>query len=211
MKKAIATSPNNADAQRFYSVLLTVLGRHDEAIAEMETARQLDPLSLITNALKGQSFFYAGRDREAIDQLNKTLEIEPNFWIARLMLARVYIGQNRFDEAVTEANKAGEFSGGNSEAVSLAGYALAKSERRDTALAMLEELKSRSNQRYVPAYNVAMIYNGLGEREAALNQLEKAFQERDARMMLLKVEPKWNDLRSEPRFIALMKRLNFEE
>jgi tetratricopeptide (TPR) repeat protein len=211
LKKAIEINPNNSDAHRFYAVLLTVLGRPDEALAEMETARQLDPLSLITNALKGQSFFYAGRDAEAIDQSNKTLEIEPNFWIAHIMLARVYIRQNRFDEAFAEAKKAGEFSGGNSEAVSLAAYALAKAERRDEALATLEELKSRSNERYVPSYNFAMIYNGFGMREEALNQLEKAFTERDARMILLKVEPKWNNLRSEPRFIALIKQMNFEK
>ncbi len=210
LKKAIAISPNNADAHRFYSVLLTVLGRYDEALSEMETARQLDPLSLVSNALKGQSLFYAGRDAEAVDQLNKTLEIEPNFWIAHIILARVYIRQKRFDEAFAEAKKAGEFSGGNSEAVSLAGYAMAKAERRDEALAMLEELNSRANQRYVPSYNVAMIYNGLGEREEALNQLEKAFKERDARMMLLKVEPKWNNLRSEPRFVEIIKRMNLE-
>jgi len=210
LKKAIEINPNNSDAHRFYAVLLTVLGRHDEALSEMETARQLDPLSLIGNALKGQSFFYAGRDAEAIEQSNKTLEIEPNFWIAHIMLARVYIRQNRFDEAVAAAKKAGEFSGGNSEAVSLAAYALAKSGRRDAALTILEELKSRSNERYVPSYNVAMIYNGLGETEEAINHLEKAFKDHDARMILLKVEPKWNNLRTEPRFIELMRRMNFE-
>ena len=210
LKKAIALNPNNSDAHRFYAVLLTVSGRGDESISEMETAKQLDPLSLVVNALKAQAFFYAGRDAEAIEQANKTLEIEPNFWIAHLMLARVYINQNKFDEAVTEAKKAAEFSGGNSEAVSLAAYALAKSGRRDEALAMLEELKSRSNQRYVPSYNLAMIYNGLGSREEALNNLEKAFAEKDARLVLLKVEPKWNNLRNEPRFIELMRRMNFQ-
>lgn len=210
LKKAIAISPNNSDAHRFYGVLLTVLGRHDEALKEMETARELDPLSLITNALKGQSFFYAGRDAEAIDQLNKTLEIEPNFWIARVVLARVFIRQERFDEAVVEAKKAGEFSGGNSEAVSLAGYALAESGKSDEARLLLGELKSRSNQRYVPAYNIAMIYNGLSETNEALNRLEKALEDYDARMMLINIDPKWDNLRSEPRFVSLLKRMNFE-
>jgi serine/threonine-protein kinase len=211
LKQAIAINPNNPDAHRFYAVLLTILGRPNEALSEMETARQLDPLSLIVNALKGQTLFYAGRDAEAIDQSNKTLEIEPNFWIAHIMLARVYIRQNKFDEAVTEAKKAGEFSGGNSEASSLAGYALAKAGRRDAALATLEELKSTSNQRYVPAYNIAMIHNGLDQTDEALNLLEKAFQTRDARMILLKVDPKWNNLRSDARFVDLMRRMNFEQ
>lgn len=210
MKKAIAFSPNSPDAHRFYAVLLTALGRSDEALLEMETARQLDPLSLIVNSLKGQIFFYAERDAEAINQLQKTFEIDPNFWIAHLMLARVFIRQNRFDEAIAEAKKAEQFSGGNSEAVSLGSYALAKSGRRDEAVALLEELKSRSIHRYIPAYNIALIYNGLDEREQSLVQLEKAFKDRDARMILLKVEPKWDNLRTEPRFVDLIKRMRFE-
>ena len=208
LKKAIALNPNNADAHRFYGVLLTVLGRSDEALNEMELARKLDPLSLIVNALKAQAFFYANRDAEAIEQANKTLEIEPNFWIAHIMLTRIYIRQNRFDEAIAEAKKAVQFSGGNSEAVSLEAYALAKSGKRDESLKLLEELKS--NGRYVPSYNLAMIFNGLDNREEVLNNLEKAFAEKDARMILLKIEPKWNDFRNEPRFIELMRRINFE-
>ena len=208
LKKAIALNPNNADAHRFYAVLLTSLGRGDESINEMESARKLDPLSLVINALKAQSFFYAERDAEAAEQANKTLEIEPNFWIAHIMLARIYIRQNKFDEAINEAKKAVQFSGGNSEAVSLEAYALAKSGKRDESLKLLEELKS--NGRYVPSYNLAMIYNGLDNREESLNNLEKAFAEKDARLILLKVEPKWNNLRNEPRFTELMRRMNFE-
>ena len=208
LKKAIASNPNNADAHRFYAVLLTSLGRGEESINEIEIARKLDPLSLIINALKAQSFFYAERDAEAIEQANKTLEIEPNFWIAHIMLARIYIRQNRFDEAINEAKKAEQFSGGNSEAVSLEAYALAKSGRRDESFELLEDLKS--NGRYVPSYNLAMIYNGLDNREETLTNLEKAFAEKDARLILLKVEPKWNNLRNEPRFIELMRRMNFE-
>ena len=209
LKKAIALNPNNADAHRFYGVLLTVLGRSDEALNEMELARKLDPLSLIVNALKAQAFFYANRDAEAIEQANKTLEIEPNFWIAHIMLTRIYIRRNRFDEAIAEAQKAVQFSGGNSEAVSLEAYALAKSGKRDESLKLLEELKS--NGRYVPSYNLAMIFNGLDNREEVLNNLEKAFTEKDARLILLKVEPKWNNLRNEQRFVELMRQMNFEK
>lgn len=209
LKKAIALKPNNADAHRFYAVLLTATGRADESLAEMELARQLDPLSLIVNALKTQAFFYAGRDAEATEQANKTLEIEPNFWIAHIMLTRIYIRQNRFDEAVAAARKAFEFSGGNSEALSLEGYALAKSGRTVEARATLEKLKSTTHQKYVPAYNIALIENALGNREEALNQLEKALKDHDARMILLKVEPKWDNLRNEPRFNKLMRQMNF--
>ena len=210
LKKAIAADPNNPDAHRFYAVLLTVTGRGDESLAQMEKARELDPLSLIVNALKSQAFFYAGRDPEAIDQARKTLEIEPNFWIAHLMLARVFIRQNKLDDAVASARRAEEFSGGNSEAISLVAYALAKGGRREEALSELEKLKSRGAERYVPAYNLATIQNGLGRRDEAIQLLEEALQTRDARMILLKVDPKWDDLRSDPRFIDLMRRVNFE-
>ena len=210
LERAIAIDPNNPDAHRFYAVLLTVTGRGDESLVQMERARELDPLSLIVNALKSQAYFFAGRDVEAIDQARKTLEIEPNFWIAHLMLSRVYIRQNKLDEAAASARRAEQFSGGNSEAISLVAYALAKSGRRDEAVSELEKLKSRAAERYVPAYNLAMIHNGLGQPDQAIQLLEEALKTRDARMILLKVDPKWDELRSDPRFIDLMRRTNFE-
>lgn len=209
LKNAIAIDPNNADAHRFYAVLLTALGRSDESLREIETARQLDPLSLIFNALKAQSLFFAGRDAEAIEQANKTLEIEPDFWVARIMLARAYIRQNEFDSAIKEAEKAAASSGGNSEAASLTGYAMARSGRRDEAASILKDLETNSNQRYVPSYNIAMIYNGLGDRLNALLYLRKALSERDARIILLKVEPKWDEVRSEPQFVEIISTIGF--
>ena len=209
MRKAIELDPNNADAHRGLSILLTALGRHDEAISEMRAARELDPLSLPTNALEAQTLHYAGRDAEAVDRLNKSFEIDPNFWIARLMLARIHIGQGRFADALGDLNTA-KASINNSEVTSLTGYALAKSGRREEALKVLSDLKSRTDQSYSPSYNIAMIYNGLGDREAALTWLEDAVERRDVRLLLLKVEHKWDPLRSEPRFATIMKRLGFE-
>ena len=210
LKKAIETDPNNPDAHRFYGVLLTVTGRGDESVAELEKARELDPLSLIVNALKSQALFFHNRDPEALDQADKTLEIEPNFWIAHLMRSRILIRQGKLVEAVEAAKRAETFSGGNSEAVSLSAYALAKSGRREEAVAILEMLKSKAAVGYVPAYNLATIYNGLGRREEALQQLDAAVQSRDGRMILLKVDPKWDDIRSDPRFADVMRRSNFQ-
>ena len=210
LKRAIETDPNNPDAHRFYGVLLTVTGRGDESVSELEIARELDPLSLIVNALKSQAFFFNNRDAEALDQADKTLEIEPNFWIAHLMRSRILIRQGKLVEAVEAAKRAETFSGGNSEAVSLSAYALAKSGRRDEAVAILEILKSKAAVGYVPAYNLATIYNGLGRREEALQQLEAAVQSRDGRMILLKVDPKWDDIRSDPRFADVLRRSHFQ-
>ena len=209
MRKAIALDPNNSDAHRGLSILLTVTGRHDEAISEMRAARALDPLSLQTNALEAQALYYGGRDDEAIDRLNKTFEIAPNFWIARLMLARIYIGHERWNDALAELDKARTASGGNSESISLAAYALARSGRIDEARKMIDELKKPADQNYMPSYNIAIAYNGLGDKEQALHWLEDAAERRDVRMTLLKVEHKWDNLRSDERFISIMRRVGF--
>jgi serine/threonine-protein kinase len=211
LKRAVELAPNNSDAHRAYGHLFSLSGRHDEAISEIKLARELDPLTLITNALEGQFLFYAGRDTEAIERLQKTLELDPNFWIAHNVLARVYIHQKRYREAIAELYKAIEASAGNStEPVTQLGYALAKSGSRERARATLAELKSLAAERFVPAYSFAMIYNGLGEREEALNYLEKSFEQREVQLSFIKIDTRWDEFRSEPRFVDLMKRMNFE-
>lgn len=208
-KTALQLSANNPDAHRGYSVLMTCLGRNDEAISHMARARELDPLSLVTNSLEGQTLFYAGRYEEALDRLGKTLEVQPNFWVAHVMLARIYIQQKKYDAAIVEAEKARQFSNGHSEPISLAGYARARSGQIDASLKDLETLKSMQAQGLAADYNTAMLYNGLGKTDDALLALEKAFKAHDVRLILLKVDPKWDNLRAEPRFAELMKQMNF--
>ncbi|MCY7347508.1 MAG: tetratricopeptide repeat protein [Pyrinomonadaceae bacterium] len=210
LKRAIELAPNNSDARRAYAHLLSNSGRHDEALLEIKRARELDPLTLITGALEGQFLFYAGRDAEAFDRYQKTLEIEPNFWIAHNGLGRIYIRQERYPEAVAALTKAIELSGGSPEPITQLGYALAKSGNRERARATIEELKSFAAEKYIPAYNFALIYNGLGEREEALNYLEKSLQEREVQMSFIKIDTRWDDFRAESRFIELMRRMNFE-
>jgi tetratricopeptide (TPR) repeat protein len=209
-KKALELDPNGSEAHRGYAHLLSNVGRHDEAVAQMQRARELDPLSLIIGALEGQTLFYAGRYGEAAERLNKTFEIDPTFWVAHINLAKIHIEQKRLDAAVAELQKAREFSGGNTEAASLLGYALAKAGRREESLSTLDELKSMVNRRYVPPYNIALVYNGLGETDEAFDWLERGFREHDVRMTLLKIDPKWNNLRNERRFVELMRVMNFE-
>jgi len=210
LKRAIELAPNNSDAHRAYAHFLSNLGRHDEAIAEGRRARELDPLSLITNALEGQFLFYAGRADEAIARYDKTLEIEPNFLTAHSHLGRVYTHQGRYTEAIAALTKAKELSAGSTEPVMQLGYALAKSGNREQAQATLADLKSLAAKRHVPAYNFAMIYNGLSEEGEALNYLEKSFEEREVQLTFIKVDTRWDELRAEPRFFDLMRRMNFE-
>lgn len=208
-RNALGSSPNNADAHRGLSILLTCLGRHDEAIAEMAQARKLDPLSVITAALEGQTFFYAGRYDQAIDSLNKAFELDPNFWVAHIQMARIHIQQNDFAAAIEEADKARQFSGGNSESISLAGYAAARSGSPQRAVEAIKTLQALAEQRLITNYNTALVYNGLGKADDAINALEQAVRARDVRLILLRVDPKWNNLRSDSRFAALMDQMNF--
>ncbi|MDQ3131195.1 MAG: winged helix-turn-helix domain-containing protein [Acidobacteriota bacterium] len=209
-QRAIELDPNNATAHFFYAHLNSNLGRHAEALTMVKRARELDPLSLITNSAEGQFLFFAGQPDEAVYRLNKTLELDPNFWHTHLVLSMIYAEKEMFAEAVTEAEKAAQVSGKNSQALAIKGYALAKSGDLAEARILLYELQKLSAIRYVPSYNFAIIYNALGETETALDYLEKAFAEKNVLMVFLKVDPKWNNLRNKPRFIELMRRMNFQ-
>ena len=207
--RALELNPNSAEAHFGYAHLLSNTGRHEQALAEIELSRELDPVSLVTNALEGQILFFAGRSDDSLDRLNKTIDLNPNFWLSHLFISRVYTEKGMHAKAVAAAKKAGELSG-NSQSEAYHAYALAKWGKLEEARTVLDELLKLSTERYVPPYNFAVVYNGLGESDKALDYLEKGFAEKDVRMVFLKVEPKWNNLRSEPRFIDLMKRMNFE-
>jgi len=210
LKQAIELAPNNSDAHRAYAHLLSNTGRHDEAVTEGRRARELDPLSLITNTLEAHFLFHAGRESEAVARYTKTLEIEPNFWIAHSGLGRVYISQGQYAEAIAELNKAREFSRGSTEPITQLGYALAKSGNREQAQAIIAELKSLAAENFVPAYSFAVIYNGLGEKDEALNYLEKSFQEREVQISFVKIDTRWDEFRTNPRFVEIIKRMNLE-
>jgi DNA-binding winged helix-turn-helix (wHTH) protein/TolB-like protein len=191
-----------------YAQLLSITGRHAEAVAEAKRARELSPLDLFANAMEGQTLLHAGRTDEALDKLLKTSELEPNFFMPHLFASSAYIEKGMYAEAISEARREKELLGVNT--IPFGAYALAKSGKPAEARAVLNELLKLSTTRYVPPYNIALIYDGLGERDKALAWLERAYSERDTKMTFLKVEPKWNTLRSEPRFISILKRMRLE-
>jgi DNA-binding winged helix-turn-helix (wHTH) protein/TolB-like protein/Tfp pilus assembly protein PilF len=209
-QRALELDPNSADTHQFYAHLLSNTGRHTEALAEIKRARELDPLNLRINALEGLFLLHAGQTDAAIAKLQKTLELDPNYRLAVMFSARAYIEKGMFAEAIAATNKAREISAVSSEPIAYGTYALAKLGKITEARAALDELLKSSTTKYVPPHNIALIYNALGESSKALDYLEKAFAEKDVRMVWLKVEPKWNNLRNEPRFIELMRRMNFQ-
>lgn len=209
-KRALELDPSSTNAHLLYAHLMSNMGRHDEALIEVKRARELDPLFPFAGALEGQFLNHAGRTDEALERLQKTLELAPNFWMPHIFASSVYSEKGMYREAVDEARKAKELSPAQTVSEAFEGYALAKSGKRDEAQALLNELLKLSTTRFVPPHHLALIYNGLGETDKTFEWLEKAYQQRDPKMVFLKVEPKWNNLRGDPRFIELMARMKFD-
>jgi tetratricopeptide (TPR) repeat protein len=143
----------------------------------------------------------------AVDQYEKTLELDPNYYQARFLLALAYMQKGRLDEAVAELQKAADISGRNPRVVAYLGYAYARASKRREAQNVLDELKARSANAYVSSYVFAIVYLGLGDRDRAFEWLEKTVPEHDDKLLFLKVEPVMDDLRSDPRFEDLVRRV----
>ncbi|HEV8482066.1 MAG TPA: tetratricopeptide repeat protein [Blastocatellia bacterium] len=209
LKRAIDLNPNNPLAHFKYAHLLYNSGRFEEGEIEVRRALELDPVSPIINSIMGQFLFEARQYDQAIHQLDKALDIEPNLWLTHLFLGKVYEQKGMYNEALIESQKALQFSGGNTEASSLAGHTYAVSGNKKQAEKVLGELKKLSKQGYVPASNIALIYVGLGETNQALDWLEKAYDERDVHVTFLKTVSHWDSIRQEPRFTSLLQRASF--
>jgi tetratricopeptide (TPR) repeat protein len=209
-ERAIALNPNSAMGHFARAHVLSDLGRHDEAIAEQARAIELEPVFLLLNALQGMYLYHGRRDDEAITQLQKTLQIDPDFWVTHLMLGKVYAHQQNYSRAFAEFTKAKDLSHGNSEAIGSIGYVAALAGDKTKALAVVDELKARSTQSYIPPCNIALVYNGLGDQSEAVRWLEKAVDERDVRLTLLKVDPRWDSFRSNPQFVGILKRISLQ-
>jgi tetratricopeptide (TPR) repeat protein len=208
-KRAIRANPNYATAHHWYSVYLTAMGRHEEAYAEIRRAQELDPLSLAINTDIGFELYYQSQYDRAIRQLRTTLEMNPNFPLAHLWLGRAYQQKGMYDEAAAEFKKVEAVFQGWPVAIAAAGHAAGVAGRRDEARKVLDELRDLSKQKYVTAYGVALVYAGLGEKDEAFAWLDRAFDERSHWLVWLKLDPRWEGLRSDPRFAELVRRVGF--
>jgi serine/threonine protein kinase/tetratricopeptide (TPR) repeat protein len=208
-KRALELNPNDVNAHLFYAHLLSNTGRHSEALSEVSRARELDPLFPFAGALEGQFLVQAGKPDEGLDRLKKTFELAPNFWMPHLFAAVAYVDKGMFAEAIIEARKSKQLPGTSTFSTAVESYALAKAGHPEEAKKAMDELFEISTKRFMPPTHIALAYNGLGETQKALDWLEKGFEERDPKMAFLKIDPKLNNLRSEPRFVELMKRMNF--
>jgi DNA-binding winged helix-turn-helix (wHTH) protein/tetratricopeptide (TPR) repeat protein len=203
-ERAIELSPSYAAAYQWYGIYLTLMGRFDEALAHMDRAQELDPISLSISGQKALVLQCARRYDEAIDQCLKTLEVEPGQVEARFCLAMTYALKGLLEEAIAEYQK---LPGNNPDFKAMLGHAYAVSGRRAEARAILDELKKLSKLRYIPPFWVAMVHIGLGDKSEALSWLEKACEDPDDSLAAVKVFPFCDPLRSDVRFTEVLRRM----
>jgi eukaryotic-like serine/threonine-protein kinase len=207
LNRAIELNATHAPAHEFYGWYLVALGRADEGIAENQRAQELDPLSVEINLILGQSLYFARRYDEAIEQLRKTLELDPNFWIAHTFLGCAYEQKGELSAATTEFQEAMRLADDLPWTVAELARAHALGAKRPEAQKLLAQLVAQYQSSDIGAYNVAMIFAGLGERDRAFQWLEKAYEDRTWFLADLKVDPEADGLRSDPRFPDLLRRV----
>jgi TolB-like protein/DNA-binding winged helix-turn-helix (wHTH) protein/Flp pilus assembly protein TadD len=204
-RRAIELNPGYATAYHWYAWHLSLLGRYEEAIAEMRKAKNLDPLSLIISADLAELLVIAHQYDESILESRKTIEMDPNFALAHSQLGQAYLQKEMHDEAIAEMQRAVQLSGGSPTIIASLARAYVASGRRIEAEKLLKELKKRSNPTYSHASEIAVVCAALGDKDQAMNWLEKGYQERFNPGVLLR--PGFDPLRSDARFEDLVRRI----
>lgn len=200
-KRAIELNPNYATSHHWYSEYLALSGREIEAMSEIKRAHELDPLSPVINTTVGERFYFARRYDEAITQLRRTLEIAPDFAIAHFVLALALEQRGEFAEAISELKKAKGMGAGSPSVASSLAHAYALAGQKDKARKILWELLASETAQ---PYEVAIVYQGLGDKQRAIDWLSKTRDRRGELLMMLKLDPRLDSLRSDPGFSELL-------
>ncbi len=209
-KRAIELNPSNAEAHHTYSHYLIPMNRFEESLTECKRALELDPLSLIINAHLGEHYRFARESEQAITQEQKALELDQNFFLGHRFLGECYLDIGKYPEAISEIQKAISLSGESAPLLAVLGRAYALAENRTQALKILDELRVRSQKEYVPAESFAEIYLGLGDKDRAFEWLQKAYDERSSILVYLNAEPMFDNVRGDPRFSELLKKIGLK-
>jgi serine/threonine-protein kinase len=207
-QRAIALAPQESSAHQLYGWYLTAVGRPVEAQAEM--SRMLESGSGNSFSLwgLGMSFYFAREYEKSVEQCRRAIAAEPKSHWPHLLLGWTYVQQDRFEEGIVEFEEASRLFDRNPQVLAAIGYAYAKSGQRAAAQKVLAGLSETAKGRYVSPYDVATIHAGLGDREEALNWLERAYEERCGWLAWwLKVDPKFDPLHGDARFQNLLTRI----
>jgi DNA-binding winged helix-turn-helix (wHTH) protein len=208
-RHAIDLDPNYPLAHRLLGIVLAHMCRYDEAATAIRRARELDPLLAGHHALTSQIAFMARDYPAALHFAKQSITIDPEFWIGHMQLGQAYEQLDEPQRALDALNDAARLSGGNSKPISLRGHIFAHTARLQEANEVLSMLEAVAHERYVPPYATALIHVGLGQHDQALDWLHRAFALRDVHLAFLPTDVKWDPLRGDPGFVALLQRCGF--
>lgn len=206
---AIAQGPSYAPAHQWYAKYLSRMGRFVEALTEIERARELNPLSQVCLMTIGEILYFAREYDKAIKHCRETLELSPDFGQAYQVLSLAYAQKGMYEEAIDCCQARLDLFDADTEALAYLGCFHASMGHREKALGQLEALHLRSKQEYVPPSHMSIIYLGLGEHDQAIEYLEKAHADRSHFLTSLKVMPILDPIRSDRRFMDLLRRMDF--
>ncbi len=209
-KRAIELNPNYATAHFWYSEILMIQERFDEALEEMNLALELDPVSLIINSSLSMLYLYDRQPEKALQQAKKTIEMDPGFAHARSTASGIYAVLRHFPESIEEGKKAVELSGRSPLYLSWLGWAYALAGMGEEAGKIIRELKVMSETHYVSALWNAIIYSGLKEKDLAFEFLDKAYEEHYEVLVFVNIIPFFDPIREDPRFLELLKKVGLE-
>jgi TolB-like protein/DNA-binding winged helix-turn-helix (wHTH) protein/Flp pilus assembly protein TadD len=205
-RRAVELNPNYALAHQWLGNDLAIRGRSQEALEESRKAMALDPLSALYRASYAHRIAYARRFDEAADACHRALELDANHPTANMYLGQIEEYRNRFPDAIIRFRKAYEATATPLHLANL-GHAYARNGSRSEALKVLAQLRTLSKTRYVSPYAFALVYIGLANTEKAFEWLQKAISERSPTLTTLKVDPVFDDLRRDPRFVSLIRQI----
>ena len=206
-QRAIDLNPGCVDAYHWRGTLFSMLGRHADALREKSRALELDPLSVVIRTDLGRMFYFSRDYDRSFEQYRAALDMDPNFVSAHLWLAHVYQQKGLLEEAIVELKTGVHLSTDSPYALARMGHGYALAGKRDEASAVLVQLNSLSNQRYVSPYDIAIVHVGLQEIDTAFAWLTKALEQRSLWLGYLNVEPQLDPLRSDRRFNELLQRI----
>ncbi len=207
-KKAIELSPSDVEARHMYAHVLECLGRFDEAIAEMGKALELEPLQINLNHCMGNILFFSGDYNGAIEMFQKTIEMDPSFPLQYFWLGRVFLQAGALQKAIEIFEQGTEFPTVNANVLGGLGLAYALADREKDAMEKIDQLEKLSKEKYVDATPFAYIYMGLGNIDKTFEYLEKGFEIGDMYLFYLPIDPVFKELHDDPRFKALLKKMD---
>lgn len=209
-RRSIALNPGYATAHHWYGLdFLALQCRHDEALAEVEIAVQLDPLSPIINDGLGYVHILARRFDEAVAHYRRAADLDPLFYKTYTGMGRAYSLLGRYDDAITMFEKGRSLAGDVPSILGALGHTYGMAGHRQKALGLLDELQRLAERGFIASSCFALVHIGLGEKDRALRWLELGCERRDIALTSIGAHPIYDPLRSEPRFLSLLKKMGF--